>query len=79
MSHSLLRPQEQKIMDLHDRGFRNGEIAILLDLKPVQVKRVTSRFSDEDGGFEAMVVRGTIALLRAINLHHPDKKTELSS
>lgn len=79
MAHGMLRPQERQIMDLHDRGFRNGEIAAVLGIKPVQVKRVTSRFSDEDGGFEAMIVKGTIALRRAIESRHPDKKKELGS
>lgn len=79
MTHGILRPQEKQIMDLHDRGFRNGEIAAVLGLKPVQVKRITTRFSDEDGGFEAMVVKGTTALRRAIELRHPDKKQEISS
>lgn len=77
MSHGLLTPQEQQIMDLHDQGLSNAEIAQQLNLTRLYVKTISSRYSDGDGGFEAMIVKGTIALSRAINRCHPEKRTEM--
>lgn len=73
----MMTEREQKVMDLHDRGFRNGEIAILLDIKPAAVTTITKRYGLGDSGFAEGIIQGTRDLRIAIERAHPDKKQEL--
>jgi hypothetical protein len=73
----MMTQREQRVMDLHDRGFRNGEIALLLDMKPFAVGTIVSRYSIGDGGFEDGIRKGSRKLRQAIERAHPEKKSEL--
>lgn len=75
----MMTERERKIMELRDRGFRNGEIALLLDLKPAQVLTITKRYGDgeSDGGFSDGIKRGTRDLRIAIQREHAEKMREL--
>lgn len=73
----MMTQREQRVMDLHDRGFRNGEIALLLDMKPFMVGTIVSRFGTGDSGFEDGIREGSRNLCKAIERAHPEKKVEL--
>lgn len=72
----MMTKREQRVMELHDRGFRNGEIALLLDMKPFAVGSIVSRFGTGDSGFEDRIRKGSRELRKAIERAHPEKKME---
>lgn len=73
----MITKREQQMIDLQDRGFRTGEIAVMLGIKPMTVLRTLARLSIHDGGFEAMVRDGSRELAQAIHREHPNKKPEM--
>lgn len=73
----MMTERETTVMDLHDRGFRSGEIAAVLGLKPAQVIRITKIYGTGDNGFADGIIAGSRDLRIAIERAHPDKKREL--
>lgn len=73
MSGALF-PREREILALWDAGRSLDQIAEVTGFPRKQVQSVVSAFAGgSDGGFSAMVRRGTIALLDALRRHHPDQ------
>lgn len=72
----MMTQREQRVMELHDRGFRNGEIALLLDIKPFTVGTIVSRYGTSNSGFEDRIRNGSRELRKAIERAHPEKKME---
>lgn len=75
----MMTEREQKVMDLHDRGFRNGEIALLLDIKPAAVTTITKRYGLGDSGFANGIIQGSRDLRIAIERDYPAKKQGLGA
>lgn len=73
----MMTEREQKVMDLYDRGFRSGEIAASMGIKPATVLRIIGMYGTGDSGFEAGIRAGTSKLRQAIERAHPDRKQEL--
>lgn len=69
----MMTQREERVMELHDRGFRNGEIALLLDIKPSEVLDIVGKIDDESGDFSAMVVKGSRKLSASIRSNHPSR------
>ena len=67
----MITPRELQILDLSDRGFRAGQIAVQLDLKPQGVVNVINRLGNQviyndQTRFEQSILAGSQALLGAI-------------
>ena len=59
---------EQGVMDLWDRGFEKGQIAVQLGVKPVRVKTVLATYgpTDEARLDRKMIAEGSKLLANAI-------------
>ena len=65
---SGLSPVEQSILDLWDRGFSFGQIAVQLGIKPKRVSHVVSQFNGagEHLAERQMMANGSADLLSAL-------------
>ena len=73
-----LTPKEKAVMDLHDDGWKRGEIADILGFEPRLVAGIIYSYdvrSDINGGkFRRMIERGSRFLADAIELQHGSGK-----